>query len=519
MTDSGRPLQVRRRVLVPRLARLGSPLMRSGPVAHGGTVSSVKRRVRLRWAGLGLLLLQLGWVLALPPFAGMDEWDHAYRASAVAHGEWVAPPSVATRGTGAFVTVPTDIVRAAESECERLDYAGADECVGTTEGSFTQVASGAGRYPPLYYALVGWPSLFLDGAAALYGMRLAGLLLCWVLLMASFASLRRWARPLAGYVVCLGLTPTVLYASAVVAPNGLEMVSGLALWTALGAIAHDDRSVGGDRMAVMLAVASGSLLLSLRSLGPLWAALILALALLAWPALWTRIVDLARTRLGAGALLWLVAVGIAGVGWIQTQGSLEVGQPQLSPMTLADRVEFALRDTVVWTFQFMAAFPYRNQPAHAVVYACLIAVITTLLVLALRRATRRERWSLVLTVSACYVIPFAITVATIQHYGTAWQGRYTLPLLLGALVVGGLVLSRRVLSPPWWALWGAAILVAIAHTVSATGVLRIEHAAYRATSTPSWALDIHPAVLAVVVLGGSVAFTVPFIRSASQGAE
>ncbi len=488
-------------------------------LSSGRARDVTKRPLRLRWVGVGLLILQLGWVLALPPFAGMDEWDHAYRASAVAHGQWVAPPSDATRGTGAFVRVPTDIVRAAESECERLDYAGADECVGTAEGSFTQVASGAGRYPPLYYALVGWPSLFLDGAAALYGMRLAGLLLCWGVLMASFASLRRWASPLAGYVVCLGLTPTVLYASAIVAPNGLEMVSGLALWTALGAIAHDDRSVKGDRLAVMLAVASGSLLLSLRSLGPLWAALILALALLAWPALWSRIVDLARTRLGALALGWLVAVGAAAVGWILSQASLEVGRPQLSPMDTTEKLLYASKGTVVWTFQFMGAFPYRNQQAHSVVYACLIAVITTILVLALRRAARRERWSLVLTVTACYVIPFAITVATIQSYGNAWQGRYALPLLLGTLVVGGLVLSRRVLRPPWWALWGAATLVAIAHTVSATGVLQLEHAAYRVTSTPPWALDLHPAVLAAVVVGGSVAFTVPFIRSVSQGTE
>jgi hypothetical protein len=350
-------------------------------------------------------------------------------------------------------------------------------------------------------------------------MRLAGLLLCWGLLMASFASLRRWSRPLAGFVVCLGLTPTVFYASAVVAPNGLEMVSGLALWTSLGAIAHDNRSMESGRWAVALAVVSGSLLLSLRSLGPLWAALILALALLAWPPLWGRIVDLARTRLGAGALLWLVAVSIGGVGWILSQASLEVGQPEVGPMDLADRVAFSWRGTILWTFQSMGAFPYRNQLAHPIVYAALLAVIPTLLVLALRRGTRRERWSLVLTVITCYAIPFAITVATIHRYGTAWQGRYTLPLLLGTLVVGGLVLSRRVLRPPPLPLWGAAILVGIAHTVSATAVLQIEHAAYRAASTPPWALDIHPAVLACVVFCGSAALTVPFVRTAARGPE
>ena len=74
------------------------------------------------------------------------------------------------------------------------------------------MASGAGRYPPLFYALVGLPSTLLDGAAALYGMRVVGLLLCWALLIASFRSLARWAGPLAGLTVCLGMTPAVTYA-------------------------------------------------------------------------------------------------------------------------------------------------------------------------------------------------------------------------------------------------------------------------------------------------------------------
>jgi len=76
--------------------------------------------IRLRWVGLGLFLLQAAWVVAMPPFAAMDEWDHAYRAAAVAHGQLAATPTDATTGTGAFVRVPTDIVEAAQHECRRL---------------------------------------------------------------------------------------------------------------------------------------------------------------------------------------------------------------------------------------------------------------------------------------------------------------------------------------------------------------------------------------------------------------
>lgn len=475
-----------------------------------------RTRVRWRWVGIGLLLVQLGWVAALPPFGAMDEWDHAYRASAVAHGQWVAPPSDATRGTGAYVSVPTDIVRAAQDECERLRYGGADECIGTTEGDLTVVASGAGRYPPLFYALVGWPSLFLDGADALYGMRLVGLLLCGVLLLASLHSLARWSNPVVQLTVVLGLTPSVMYASAAVAPNGLEMVSGVALWAALATIAHDHHERALDGLTVMLAVVAGSLLLSLRSLGPLWAALILGIALLAWPALWSRLLTLARSRLGVAALSWLVAVSIGSVWWIRTQGSLEVGSSDAGTVALARRLQVSLRETVVWTFQFMGAFPYRNNPSRPLVYLFLLIVIVTLLVLAFRRGTRRERLAITMTVGLSYAVPFAISVATIERFGTAWQGRYALPFLLGTLVIGGVVLGRRSTTPAPWALCLAAALVAAAHTIAAVHVLGLEHKLFERTSTPPWALDVHPALLAGLVLCGSVAMSVPFVTTATH---
>jgi hypothetical protein len=474
------------------------------------------KTLRLRWVGLGLLLIQLGWVVAIPPFAAMDEWDHAYRAAAVAHGQVVAPPSEATRGTGAYVHVPSDIVRAARSECERLHYGGQDECVGTVDGEFSEVASGAGRYPPAFYALVGWPSIFLDGVAALYAMRLAGLLLCWGLVMAALQSLGRWASPLTGLSVCFALTPTVIYASAAVAPNGLEMVSGLAFWASLASIAHDRERRALDGQTVTLALVSGSLLLSLRSLGPLWAALILAIALVAWPGLRPRLTGFLRTGRGVAASLWAVAVGVGSIWWIQTQGALEVGRSDAGAVDLARRFQLGLRESVVWTFQYMGAFPYRNNPAPPAVYACLLTVIIVLGVVAFRRAASRERWALAATMAVAYGVPFAITVATVERYGTAWQGRYTLPFLFGTLVVCGVILSRTVTSPKPWLLYGAVVLVTTAHAISVVNTQHLEVQMLERTSTPLWTLHTNPAVLTLLAVVGSVALLVPFVRTASR---
>ena len=130
---------------------------------------------------VGVALIQASWILVVPPFRGIDEWDHAYRATAVAHGEWHADPTKATRDTGAFVRVPDDIVAASRPECERLPYTDAKDCVGTSNGDgTTSVASGAGRYNPVFYAIIGYASLPFEGGSALYAMRAAAALLCLV---------------------------------------------------------------------------------------------------------------------------------------------------------------------------------------------------------------------------------------------------------------------------------------------------------------------------------------------------
>ncbi|MEP6665706.1 MAG: hypothetical protein ABJA81_04595, partial [Nocardioidaceae bacterium] len=75
---------------------------------------------------LGALLLQLAWSLSLPAFTGVDEFDHAYRAAAVAHGEWRADLGPATHGRGDLVSVPKALPPAAGSVCNSYKYTGHD---------------------------------------------------------------------------------------------------------------------------------------------------------------------------------------------------------------------------------------------------------------------------------------------------------------------------------------------------------------------------------------------------------
>ncbi len=154
------------------------------------------------------MLLQAAWILTVPPFRGSDEFDHAFRAAAVARGQWVAG-DVAEDGRGQLVVVPGSIVEAAHAQCEARDYTGPDNCSPVSElpGGEVEVASAASSYHPAFYWVVGTVALPFEGAGALYAMRIAT-----ALLSLMFVALAVWAVaklpgrwPMAGLV--LATTP------------------------------------------------------------------------------------------------------------------------------------------------------------------------------------------------------------------------------------------------------------------------------------------------------------------------
>ena len=185
---------------------------------------------------LGTLLVQAAWILALPPFRGTDEFDHAYRAASVARGEWRAPTEAAEEGRGGLVTVPRDLVAAASPVCSSYLYTGHDNCYPAADAGHgdVRVATAAGNYNPAFYWVVGTVARPFDGAHALYAMRIASALLCAAFVALAGWVTAQWARtawPL--FAVAVAMTPVVFFSLSVTAPNGLEMAAALSLWMAL----------------------------------------------------------------------------------------------------------------------------------------------------------------------------------------------------------------------------------------------------------------------------------------------
>lgn len=445
---------------------------------------------------LGLAVLQALWILTVPPFRASDEFDHVYRAAAVARGEWLVTDA-APEGRGLLVSVPPDIVAAAHDQCTEVAYTGPDNCraADTGEGGLVRVASGAGTYHPAFYWVVGTAARPFSGTAALYAMRIAAALLCLGFLALAACAVATWRRPrwgLTGLVVAA--TPVLLFSTAVPAPNGLEMSAAMAFWASL--LALGDRAPGhgsSTRWLLVVAGLSGAVLGTLRQLGPLFVVLIVVVCLLvarrgAVGELWRR----HRARLvAAGTLVGAAVVG--SLAWVAASGS---GAPAGGD----HKSDWGIGTVVVWALQTIAAFPYRNVPAPAFVYPAVIVVFVLLVAAALRLGARRERVGVSLAVLGALLLPVALTLATQQSQGVIWQGRYGLPFDVGAVLVAAHVISRRARRPgPSLQLLPIAAVLAAAYAACFVKVVHDELDVAVSAQDPAW---LHPS--AWLLVAGSV---------------
>ena len=449
----------------------------------------------------GALLLQAAWVLALPPFRGTDEFDHAYRAAAVAGGQWQAPGEAAKHGRGELVIVPRSFVAAAHPVCASLNYTGHDNCnpVADAGQGRVEVASAAATYNPVFYWVVGSVAAPFSGDGALYAMRLAAALLCAVMIGLAAWVTSHWARsmwPWAGLVVAA--SPVVVFSTAVAAPNGLEMCAAVALWMSLLGL-HDRRAALEHQRALLVSATVGAVVVTtLRSIGPLWVALIVLTAVL--PLGLPRIVGLMRrTPLLVAICSALVLVAtLASVWWTRSAGTNAL-EPVHTDVT--NRWTATLYQVPLWLLQSIAAFPRRGIPAPAVVYVCAALVFAALVGYGFVMARRRLRATMAATAVVALAVPMIATVLTIEVASPVWQGRYGLPYTFGLVLLAAAALdaARASHRGPWLVLgW---LLLVVAQTVSVVHVLQVELRTSPLAGSPDWVTAPTAAVASAMVVG------------------
>lgn len=451
---------------------------------------------------VGTLLMQAAWILALPPFRGSDEFDHAFRAASVARGQWNPEKVAAERGRGDLVVVPRDFVEAATPVCEMYEYTGRDNChpVEDLGDGMVTVASAATHYHPAFYWVIGKPAQPFDGATALYAMRIMAAILCAGFIALAGWATSLWARtrwPLVALVVAM--TPVVVYSTGVAAPNGIEMCAALAVWMTLLGLSKPDLSPGVQRALLWSSVPGAVVLTTVRPTGPLWLGLIV-LSVAALVGTRGTLAIMLRHRGTAGSVAGIVATAtVASVWWIMGAGSAQLE----GEADLPDPVRHSLIQIPVWLLQSIAAFPLRNNQAPAVVYAAVLVVLATIVGGGLWVARRRVRIAIAVIMLIAVAVPFTATVLTYSQTGAIWQGRYGLPFASGVMLLAGLALEEcrfrhRLAKPALLAGW---LCLVVAHAVGVTHVLVGERLNSPLAGDPTWLMPQAWILVLLTVLG------------------
>ncbi len=406
----------------------------------------------LRWAGVGLVVAALHalWSLAVPLMASPDEPSHAVRAAAVARGQWsgeLGPAASDASRPGAATTVrlPSDWIQVVLlPNCLAFDSSQPASCqqpVAPPDGSLQPVDTYAGQYPPLYYALVGWPSRFLHAEASVYAMRLLSGAIAAAFLVWGFARLRSTTSASAAIWGALAaVTPTVVFMGASVNPQGLEIASAFAFWAACLALVTG--SAPPSRGLVLQVGVAGAVLVNSRSSGPVWALLAVAVSLL--------LADRSRLQqlVASHRLRWAGGAGLAAGGlaawWIVTHGDVVSGRglyPQYANPVAAARV--LLGFTNAYLHQMIGEFGWLDAPAPPVTTLLWFVAIGSLLLVSLAiRGRIRGSLTIVVASLAVFAAPFVLQIPTAVDAGIIWQGRYALPAAVGVPMVASAVLSR-----------------------------------------------------------------------------
>ncbi|MFF2273361.1 DUF2142 domain-containing protein [Agromyces sp. NPDC058136] len=433
--------------------------------------------------------LAILWSLASPVFSVPDENAHATKAVAQVRGQVIGYTVPGVKHI--VVDLPegfeydTNILCFATQPTRSAECGGAEFGAGVGTSTFN---TWVGAYNPIYYYLVGWPSLFTDGNAAVYAMRIASSLLGALMLAAAFqvsvaGKRARW-MPLALAFVA---APMNLYLLGSVNPNGAELGSAILLWAALLRLLEtfDRRAPSGvdDEGATlprwylwaMVTVAS-VILVNARALGPLWLVVIVGLCFIAsgWPAV--------RGLFTNGrSYIWLSAIALGGLfslGWTLSGGSLSnQAEPSDAPLVGATFLQgflYTVRMTPHFLQQAIGYFGWLDTPLPVAAYWLFVAAFGVLLLLVFAAARRRSMLVLGSVLLAAFLVPALVQGYSVGQTGIIWQGRYALFLYIGIAIVAGWLLSRDAPRIGFLArrmTWVAAGLLALYGVVAFTHVM------------------------------------------------
>jgi hypothetical protein len=462
------------------------------------------------------------WALASPVLSNPDEPAHSVKAAGVVRGELVPPkeplPDEGPGGLlrGGFTTlveVPYsytwqssnlplcyiyDASAAAgcahgfgadpEVLCTRYDRGAPESCPPPVdEGSdLARWTTLIGRYPPPYYAAVGWPTLLDPGRVGFYAMRFLSVGVNAALLAAALAcaaAVRRLRFLAIGVIVAA--TPMTLILTGAINPNGIEISAAICTWVALtvALLSDDERLPRG----VLVALAAGAVALAwARPLATLWLAVIALTTLVAFGDR----VRLATRLRGRPERITIAVIGVASLGaaaWTLFSDNLDNNagyEPRGLGLWSATRHSLGL--TPSYLRQMVAVFGWQREPAPLLLSLAWGAAALALVAVAVwpRRGSERgsdvgsdvgsdrasppagvgwrPRATILALVALAVLLPTIMQAPTAERFGFVWSGRYALAVAAGVPIMSAAMIGMRRLSPTVTRALAGALVVVVA---------------------------------------------------------
>ena len=457
-------------------SRQGTPSRHEPPPPKAGPPASRRaspERLQLVVAifAFGYLVISVVWALSNPAPSGTDEAAHYIKALATGQGELVGPhalfpfrdpntPGVMyywDQSTLAF-RVPAQQAPAATFQC---DAGGASTvaatCVsGTRCGRWAAPCSGSppvtgnvvlvtyvGDYVPTMYVVPGVMALL--GNNDVNGLRFARLgAILFALVMVALAAMllidgKAPALSLVGLFV--SVTPTAVYMSSVLNPNGGEIAASICFAAAMIRIWRDQGSPA--TWVWLTAGVSGALLGASRAYGPLW---IVAAALPAVVLIGIRPSVIALRRAGSPALLavGLVIAGVvADLVWWQVVG---VPKSRTSLLTFPRYIGLYLNALPHIFEQEIGLFGWMDISLGSVGYIIWSVITVAVVTPALLVGSARQRTVLIALIAGDLIVTILLSAVMRVAWdfpGAHQVGRYFLPWTVVITLFSGEILRRN----------------------------------------------------------------------------
>lgn len=423
-------------------------------------------------------LLSAVWVFATPLGGAPDEPAHIIRAAAASTGQVITPAWSGNVAYGA-VEVPESIASLPARTCFAFDPSVTPACFSGDAGGQELVETGtsAALNSPLYYWLVGWPVHLLSGDALVYAMRLASAALCALVYgaAAAFLPLPRGRVPWALLGAATAVTPMTAFLAGSVNPNAIEAVSAVTLLVSARSVLRGE-VIGRGHAAWVGASASVALVLLInsRSIGFLWALVIAVLVVS--DAGRSRSIEAAKSPLVRRTALVALAPVVASALWLAALPDYDQSGTPTIEISAAGAAARALLGSAELAGESIGLFGWMDTPAPAASVFGHCLAVALLLAMAVVGAHRRAAILPVALVIAAVVIPPVVQFVIADELGYIWQGRYTLALVLCAIVGLGMA-AESAPQPvaPRRARMLAAVLIGalvVSHVASGLVVLR-----------------------------------------------